>query len=346
MSEEENKTEQASPRRLQQAREKGQLPVGHDAVMVLGMAAGVWGLSLLAGRFQSGLLSLFQETLRSLPETPFSQIVPHAVGPAAAVIGVSSMIAAAALASTWVQTQGGFWPHLALPDLSRLFSGSRISRLFTRDFLTDLGMALLKVSALAYAGWSSVRNDMLALPLMLDAGPPDQLARTMGIAWKASVRMLLAAAVLAGLDLLLQRIRFNRKMRMTKEEARRENKDDEGDPLLRSRLSKGRAAIEVPRADALIVNPTHVAVSIRYRREEGAAPRVTAKGKGPLAEYMRDLARSNGVPIVEDIPLARLLFRKVKVGRSVPAATFKAVATVLAYVYRLTGRAPGREATP
>jgi len=110
-------------------------------------------------------------------------------------------------------------------------------------------------------------------------------------------------------------------------------------------ISRGLAKIEVPRADALVVNPTHVAVAIRYRRDEGRAPRVTAKGKGELAEYMRDLARMNAVPIVQDIPLARLLHRKVKVGREIPATTYKAVAAILAYVYRLTGRAAG-EARP
>jgi flagellar biosynthesis protein FlhB len=251
------------------------------------------------------------------------------------------------------QTQGGVWLHLSLPDLSRLASGARISRLLTKDFLADLGLAIAKVVALGYTGWLAIRDDMLSLPTLLGAAAPDQLARALGIVSKACVRMLVIAALLAGVELALQRYRFNRKMKMTKEEARREMKEDEGDPLLRSRrkqrhreLSKGQAAIEVPRADALIVNPTHVAVAIRYRKDEGRAPRVTAKGKGALAEYMRDLARSSGVPIVEDIPLARLLYRKVKVGKSVPAATFKAVAAVLAYVYRLTGRSPAREASP
>jgi flagellar biosynthesis protein FlhB len=140
-------------------------------------------------------------------------------------------------------------------------------------------------------------------------------------------------------------------MKMTREEVKREYKEDEGDPLLKGRrrkrhreLAKGRAAVEVPRADALIVNPTHIAIAIRYRPDEGSAPRVTAKGKGALAEHMRELARNNGVPIVENIALARLLYRRVKIGRSVPAETFKAVAAILAYVYRLTGRAPGARA--
>ncbi len=98
----------------------------------------------------------------------------------------------------------------------------------------------------------------------------------------------------------------------------------------------------MPRADALVVNPTHIAIAIRYRRDEGRAPRVTAKGKGALAELMRDLARENAVPIVQDIPLARLLYRKVKVGREIPAQTYKAVAAVLAFVYRVTGRGGAR----
>lgn len=349
----ENRTEQPSPRRLQKAREEGQVPVGHDAAMVAAMAAGIWGLWMLGGRLQAGVLQLFTGTLRSLPETPFGLALSLASGPAAAVLAVASMVAAAACAVTMAQTQGGVWLHLSLPDLSRLTSGARIGRIFTRDFLADLGLALAKVAALGFTGWVAVRDELRSLPLLLGAAAPDQLARALGMVGKACSRMLVVAALLAGAELLLQRHRFNKKMRMTKEEARREVKDDEGDPLLRSRrkrrhreLSRGQAAVEVPRADALIVNPTHVAVAIRYRRDEGRAPRVTAKGKGALAEYMRDLARSSAVPIVEDIPLARLLYRKVKVGRSVPAATFKAVAAVLAYVYRLTGRSPAREVSP
>jgi flagellar biosynthesis protein FlhB len=122
-------------------------------------------------------------------------------------------------------------------------------------------------------------------------------------------------------------------------------REDEGDPHIKAarkrrhrELVKKNAIAETRRADALIVNPTHIAIAVRYRKDEGGAPRVVAKGKGVLAEAMRDVARSGGIPIVKDIPLARLLYRKVKVGGQVPADTFKAVAAILAFVYRLTGR--------
>jgi flagellar biosynthesis protein FlhB len=353
MSDLENRTEAPSARRLQQAREEGQVAVGHDAAMVAALAAGAAGLWSLASAFRAGTLSLLAGSLRTLPETPFRLLPSLVAGPAAAALGACALAAAAALAATLAQTRGGFWPHLALPDLTRVGGGGRLSRLFTRELALDVGLALAKVVALGWAAWSSMRADLLSLPLLLGAAAPDQLSRTFGMLARTGVRLLAVAAVLAGLELALTRWRFLRKMRMTKEEARRESREDEGDPLIRSRrkkrhreLARGVASVEVPRADALIVNPTHVAVAIRYRRDEGRAPRVTAKGKGALAEYMRELARSHGVPIVQDVPLARLLHRKVKVGRAIPAATYKAVAAVLAYVYRITGRGAAREARP
>ena len=134
---------------------------------------------------------------------------------------------------------------------------------------------------------------------------------------------------------------------MTKEEAQAGVKDEEGDPppagAQASPPRDGAQAAprrEVRRADALVVNPTHIAIAIRYRKDEGAAPRVLAKGKGCWPSTCADLAREHGIPIVEDIPLARLLYKKVKVGGQVPAATYKAVAAILAFVYRVTGRSP------
>ena len=353
MSDLENRTEAPSGRRLQQARDEGQVPVGHDAAMVAALAGGAAGLWMLASAFRSGTLSLLAGSLRTLPETPFRLLPVLAARPAVAALGACLLAAAAAIAATMAQTQGGFWPHLALPDLTRVFGGGRLSRVLSREFFLDLGLAIVKVVALAWAAWTSMRDDLLSLPLLLGAAAPDQLSRTFAILARTGVRLLGVAAVLAGLELALTRWRFLRKMRMTKEEARRESREDEGDPLVRSRrkkrhreLARGVASVEVPRADALIVNPTHVAIAIRYRRDEGRAPRVTAKGKGALAEYMRDLARSSGIPIVQDVPLARLLYRKVKVGRAIPAATYKAVAAVLAYVYRITGRSAGSEVRP
>jgi flagellar biosynthesis protein FlhB len=344
--EHEDRTEQPSARRLRQAWEEGKVPLGHDAPLVTGLVAGALALLLVAPTLRLGLVRLVAQAAGGLDRARFSALPGLAGGPVLATLAVCGSAAVAAAAAVIAQTRGGLWPHLALPDPSRLWQAGRLD-LFRKELWIDLGVALVKVLALGWAAWTVVRADFLALPGMLGAAPAEQLTATAGILWKTALRLLLAAGVLAGLDLALQRMRFTARMRMTREEIKREAKEDEGDPLLRGRrrkkhreLARGRAALEVPRADALVVNPTHVAVAIRYRKGEGSAPRVTAKGKGVLADYMRDLARSNAVPIVQDVPLARLLYRKVKVGGEIPAATYQAVAGVLAFVYRLTGRAP------
>ncbi|HTP51261.1 MAG TPA: EscU/YscU/HrcU family type III secretion system export apparatus switch protein [Anaeromyxobacteraceae bacterium] len=353
MEDQENRTEQPSGRRLGKAREEGQVALGRDAGMVAATAAAATAVWALAGSFRAGAQALVAGSLRALPETPFRALPGLAAGPAAVALACCVSAALAAFAVTLAQTRGGFWPHLALPDLTRVFHAGRLGRLFRSEFFANLGINVVKVLALSWAAWSAVRDDLLALPRLLGAAPPDQVARTFDLLRKAGVRVLAVAVVLAGADFALQRFRFTKRMRMTKQEAKREARDDEGDPLIRGKrrkrhreISRGLAKVEVPRADALVVNPTHVAVALRYRRDEGRAPRVTAKGKGALAEYMRELARENAVPIVQDIALARLLYRKVKVGREVPAATYKAVAAILAYVYRITHRPFGRGVSP
>jgi flagellar biosynthesis protein FlhB len=347
----ENSTE-PSGKKLTRAWDEGQIALGREAGLVASLAAATVALVVLGGALREGLIRAVAEALDVLGTTPFRTLPRLVVLPALAAAGVCAAAAAGSALATVVQTRGRFWPHLALPDLSRVLDPGKLGRLVSRQLLVDLALATVKVVALGWAAWSSVHADFVTLPRWLGATPADQLAQAFAMLLRVGWRMLLVAAVLAGADVAIVHLRFMKKMRVSKQEAKREAREDEGDPLLRGKrrsrhreLARGRARVEVPRADALLVNPTHVAIALRYRRDEGRAPRVIAKGKGALAEYMRDLARENAIPIVQDIPLARLLYRKVKVGREVPASTFKAVAAVLAFVYRITGRAPGARGT-
>jgi len=341
-----DRTEQPSGRRLERAREEGKVPMGRDAALVAGLGVAAVALLLLGPSIRAGLVRAVATSVQQLPAAHFALLRDLVWGPAWGVLGVCAAAGVAGAAVTLAQTGGGLWPHLVLPDASRLWGAGRLN-LLRQDVWIDLATAAVKVVALAWVAWSALRADFLTLPSMLSANPADQLAQAFRIAGRIGWRLLTVSLVIAGADLALQRWRFTSRMKMTKEEVRREGKEDEGDPAVKGKrrkrhreLAKGRAVAEVPRADALLVNPTHIAIALRYRRDEGRAPRVTAKGKGELAEFMRDLARQNGIPIVEDVPLARLLYRKVKVGGEVPAATYKAVAAVLAFVYRITGRTP------
>lgn len=346
------KTDAVSARRQKEAWEQGRIPLGKDAAGVAGMMVGLLALMAVAPRLAQSLVALTRASLSLSADAPMAALLRAALEPAALGAATLGAIALAALAVTVAQTRGGLWTHLALPDFERL-SGGRLLHAFSRDFLLDLALMAVKVGAVTWVAFGAVGPDVRGLPRLLLLGPAAQLAAVFEPLTRLAVRAVAVLAAFAGAELALSQWRFRQKMKMTREEAKREQREEEGDPLFRGRrrkrareLAKGRIAVEVPKADAVVVNPTHIAVAIRYRKGEGAAPRVIAKGKGQLAENIRELARAHGIPIVEDIALARLLYKRVKVGRSIPAETYRAVAAVLAFVYRVTGRVPQRGAAP
>jgi len=341
----EQRTEHASPKRLQKAREEGDVAVGRDVAMFASVAVGAILLSATATGLRDRLVKLVQTCALAIATGQTRDILPAVIGPAAVTLAVCAGAGLAAVIAGVAQTGGGFWTDRVMPDFSKVFSAGRLTKLFKKETLADLGLSLVKVLTLGWVLWSSIRDDFMTLPNLLQADTAMQLAGLFRPLTGGLAKILTGLGLIAGLDFALTRYRYTERMKMTKEELKREYKEDEGDPHIRSRrkakhrqILKGLIAVEVPKADALIVNPTHIAIAIKYTPGKDAAPKVTAKGKGALAETMRDLARENGIPIVQDIPLARLLYRKVKIGKSVPVETYKAVAAVLAFVYRVLGR--------
>jgi flagellar biosynthetic protein FlhB len=160
----------------------------------------------------------------------------------------------------------------------------------------------------------------------------------LGVGLKVGIAYLVVAA----LDVAYQRFEYERDLRMTKQEVKEEHKQQEGDPLIKSRIRTVQRQIaykrmmqEVPKADVVVTNPTHIAVALKYDVAKMSAPKVVAKGAELIAQRIKDLAREHGVPIVEDKLLARLLYKSVEIGEEIPEKLFQAVAQVLAYIYRL-----------
>jgi flagellar biosynthetic protein FlhB len=158
------------------------------------------------------------------------------------------------------------------------------------------------------------------------------------------IQIITATAALAGIDYLYERWRTEKQLRMSRHEVREEMREQEGDPLLktrlkrlRQRLTRRRMMSAVEKADVVITNPTHLAVALQYRAGEMSAPRVVGKGAGFIAERIREIARSRQIPLIEDRALARVLFQRVEIGDEIPESLYRAVAGVLAYVYRLRG---------
>lgn len=342
-----DKTEEASPRRLEQARKEGQIPMGKDAPMVAALLGAAVAFAGVVEPIKRSLVVFVSETSGNLHQLDSISVSSLLKEPAILLFAVVCASLACSTLVSAAQTKMGFWPNLAMPDPKRLFQPSKLTRLFKAEFFVDLLFSIVKLLALSGTFWVALSSDYEQLPYALFRSERQVLDWLLTPLLRGGASVLAALAILAAIDYAIQLTRFNDKQKMTKEELKREFKEEDGDPHFKmARRQKHREMAEarvkdVPLADALVVNPTHIAIAIRYRRKDDAAPRVIAKGKGNLADTMRELARENGIPIYRDIPLARMLYKRVKVGKEVPNETFKAVATVLAFVYRVTGRVPG-----
>jgi flagellar biosynthesis protein FlhB len=339
------KTEKPTPRKLKKARRDGQ--VAHSPEL------GSW-LSVLAASFvlpavARSLMSTAQTSMVQVGATIQNPDVGQALGmtrttllhsclalvPLAVLVMVTSVAAAGG--------QGGIWlaPKLLVPKMNRLNPFKGLKRMFGGQGVWALVKSLAKLGVLSLVAYLSVRQ--LVPELMASGSLP--LSTVLQSATDAALRLVrfgAAAGLLMGIaDVAVVRRRTNKQLKMTKHEVKEEHKSNEGDPLLRGALrsralaiSRNRMMADVPSADVLVVNPTHVAVALRYEANKGA-PRVVAKGADHVAARIREVAERNRVPMVADIPLARTLFASCEVGQEIPADLYQAVATVLAFVMRL-----------
>jgi flagellar biosynthetic protein FlhB len=349
----EDKTEDASPRRLEEARREGRTALSKDGVAAATVFAGVVFIGLAVPRVVLACTGTVRMMATSIAAghgaaAAWQTLITDTLVTLLPLVAVMAAIAAAGVLSGVAQTGGGFWPNLLEPDPSRLWNTEALTKAFSRQGIVDTAVSIVRALAVAGASGMTLWGHRHALIGALKAPSEGALAEVAMLLSEVAFRGAAALLVLGLLDVFLTRRRFFDKMKMTREELKREMKEDEGDPHIRSarkrrhrELRRGSINKEVPRADAVVVNPTHIAVVIRYRKKDDRAPRVTAKGKGPKADAIRALANEHGIPIVRDVPLARLLHARVKIGREVPAETYRAVAAVLAYVARVTGRKPG-----
>ncbi len=339
------KTEQASQRRLEKARADGRSPVSRDASMLAGLSA---GLVVLAAQADSTsvarwLTTALQQTRYEGAQTFSSagRAVLMAAGPPAAA-GLAAFAAATLL-------QTGFLIHGAAlqPDLSRISPLSGIKRVLSPQTLVQLGKSLVKLGVMAACLYTAFRRLVPELLTMPGATPGAILHHAASHARSLVFLLLGAQAVIAGADVAWERLRHMRQLRMSLQELRDEHKESEGNPQIKQRLRqlarsrrRRRMMLAVPKASVVITNPTHYAVALAYERGAQGAPRIVAKGADEVAARIRELAREHRVPIVANPPLARALFR-VEIDTEIPAEHFKAVAEVIAFVWRLRTR-PGR----
>ncbi len=342
------KTEPASQRRLEQAREEGDIPRSRELAACASLLAGGLLLWMMGGRLEGELSGMLRDALSFPRELAFEPYLllehgVHLVGrvlwallPFAAIM-LAVVIGAPLLVGGWLFSVKSF-----LPRFDRLDPIAGITRMFSTHALGELGKAIAKAVLLGGVGALVVikQTDALVGMAVVPAGSGDsQLGHVMFIAFAAMAGVL---ALIAAIDVPWQRWQYAKKLMMTREEVRQEHKEQEGNPEIKGRIraqqremARRRMMSEVPKADVVVTNPTHFAVALKYSESRDAAPVVVAKGADELAAKIREIASANNVPLLEAPPLARALYRHVEPGEAIPEQLYTAVAQVLAWVFQL-----------
>ncbi|MFQ5411317.1 MAG: flagellar biosynthesis protein FlhB [Phycisphaerae bacterium] len=354
------KTEAPTPKRRQEAREKGQVAKSNDFSAALLLLGGMFGLRVFGPRLMSALLGAMRASLDLSDPAAAAHIdivplvcttgmfVLSAAGP------VMVLVLLISLAANLLQVGFLVTGHPLVPKLDKLNPINGFSRLFSARTFVQLVMNLLKLILVVAVATVAIRSriDLVFLALAVEGWSQVILLSTV----LYEVGLLLAGALLivALIDFAWQKYKFERDLRMTKQEVKEELRRMDGDPILKQRRRKMQLAASiqriksaVPTADVVVTNPTELAIAIRYDTETMAAPKVVAKGADHLARKIREIAMEHGIPIIERKPLAQALYKMVEVGQEVPERFYKAIAEILAYVYKLSGRSvPGPAAAP
>ena len=351
MGDDQEKTEDPTEKKRREAREQGQVAKSADvtAAAVLGAAAALIAFGGIG--LAEDLAGLIAATLRGVsPTLTAADAQAKAAGLAEVLMKslLPGLVVLALAAAAGLLGQFGVLlsPQALAPKWSRVNPISGFGRLLSARAVARLGggvaklLVLVGVSGLVISAWLP---DLIGL---VGADPPALLGRVHGAVGGLAGWLAGALALLALSDYLFQRWQHERDLKMTKQQVRDEMKSQDGDPAVKGRrreahrkLAAARDLKHVAEADVVLTNPTHYSVALRYR-EDLPAPQVVAKGADEVAFRIRELAREHGVPILERPSLARRLFRDVKVGGTVPPDLYAALAEVMAFVYRLTGKAP------
>lgn len=340
-----DRTEQPTPKRLREARRKGQIAVSRDLTSSVAFAAAVAALWMTWGSLRSalgaaiiGALDRSTHTVE-LTSADVVAVLTSAVQTmirAALPVGLAALVGAATTAL--LQTRGHLSAAQFVPKPDRFDPVKGISRLFALRTTVELAKTWGRLALVGVAVGSAVMSERGALSSAFHGGVHAAVAVSALLAKAAVARAVVLLVALGGVDVLLQRWLHERELRMTKDEVRRDHREDEGDPHVKQARKQAHREIAVDQmlaatrtASFVAVNPTHLAVAIAYDPERDNAPRVVARGAGRIARRIRRTAEGSGIAVIQNRPLARALFR-LPVETEIPEALFGAVADVLAFV--------------
>lgn len=348
------KTEPATEKKLREAREEGKVAKSKELTSAFDLIVLFLILKIFVTMVGNGFIGVFEQTYKLIPD--FLSMYAMDVSPQA-VSSFFSDVFVEMLAISWPFFLFGFAVTLLVsilqvgwkvsgkpmkPKLDRFNPVSGFKRIISKDSIFEFFKSVLKIAVIIYVAYSSIKDHQDELFILYDIPLGQAVALCGDIIINAGLQISIVYLVVGLADYIYQKFRFNEEMKMTKQEVKDEYKNTEGNPEIKGRqrqrmreASRRRMMQDVPKADVVITNPTHLAVAIKYDPEANRAPVVLAKGEDYLAQKIREAARENHIEIVENKPLARMLYANVEVGSEIPPELYQAVAEILAMVYNM-----------
>ncbi len=347
-----DKTEKATPKKRSEARKKGQVAKSQEVTSVAVLLTGFSTLYVFGSFMYAHIkyltaksFSLIASPVIGLPDLVI--LNQHMVqGLIIIVAPVMIAVLGIGLVSNFMQVGGMLSWEPLIPNFSKLSPIKGLERLFSKRALMELFKSLAKLAIVGVIAYWTVKGEMGRFLNLGQMGVSGIALYILKVVLKIFLRVCVVMAFLAALDFAFQKWQFEEQLKMTKHEVKEEFKRSEGDPLIKSRIrrvqqemARRRMMQEVPKADVVVTNPVHLALALRYDSEVMNAPKVVAKGARAIAERIKALAREHHIPIVENKNLAQSLYKMVEIGDEIPSDFYQAVAEVLAYVYRIKGKA-------
>lgn len=345
----EEKTEQPTQKKKQDSRRKGQVAKSNEFGTAFLFLAGFGVLYLLASYFVEEMFGytrhLFNNEIHDL-EFTLGELHPFFIRLVWQGVRVAGPILAAAflvgLISQMAQVGFLFTAEPLKPKLERINPLAGFKRIFSKRAIVELLKAVFKIGLVAWVTWVLIRGQITAFPQLILLHPVEAVSFVGDIVFRIGLWVGITLIVIAAADYSFQRYEQGQNLMMTKKEVREELRQSEGDPMLRSRMRQRQREIasrrmmaEVPTADVIVTNPTHLAAALRYDAKREEAPVLVAKGAGRVAERIKEIAGEHDIPVVQNVWLARTLCDAVSVGMAIPETLYQAVAELLAFVYRL-----------
>ncbi len=343
----EDKTEKATPKRRNKARGEGQVAYSKDVALVIMLFGAIWGLYFLGPYMRNQLLYETRYLIGRM-NYPFNAnniqgfIMSVVVDLFKIIAPMLGLILFLSYFSNVIQFGHMFTTKPLKPKLSKIKPKLTELKLFKKDKLVELGSSLGKLAIICPVVYFTIKGELGTIITLMHNTVAELFNYIAYLIFKVVLRITLMMIFIAGLDFAYRKWKHEEDLKMTKQEVKDERKNADQDPQIKSRIrSFGRDIMrklmyqEVPKADVVITNPTHIAIAIKYDPTEMDAPKVVAKGMRLIAQKIKDIAREHNVPIVENKPLARILYKTVDVGGYVPPDLYRAVAEILAYVYKM-----------